>query len=264
MAEQTMIQVPDVPVGTIDPNSPIPLYHQIELHLRKLIQEGTIPPEATLPPKMALCEAFGVGRHTMRMALARLASDGVISRHAGRGTFVKPQSDRAKFFLDRSFTQQMADMGRQARTKVLEIDPSVISKTSPDVFADKVGVACLELVRLRFGDEEPIGLQHSTILTECCPDLAEQDFQQFGLYDILARAYKLSITEIQHTISAAIADEFQAEPLQIAPGAPLLVVNSTTFLDNQQRFEYTVSYYRADKYEYSTTHIYRSTIYRST
>lgn len=259
MADQTAIQLPEFPIAIIDPDSPIPLYHQIEMDLRQLIQSGQVPSDATLPPEMALCEAYGVGRHTIRMALSRLVTDGVISRRAGRGTFVNPQPDRTKFFLDRSFTQQMADMGRQARTKVLEMHSDVITETSPDIFADKIGDTCLELIRLRFGDEEPIGLQSSIILTDRCPDLAQQDFHQFGLYDILARAYNLTITEIQHTITAAIADDFQAESLQIAVGGPLLVVNTTTFLANQQLFEFTVSHYRADKYEYSTTHTYRQT-----
>ncbi|MEM7031711.1 MAG: GntR family transcriptional regulator [Chloroflexota bacterium] len=258
MTSQTMIQLPDLPIATLDPDSPVPLYHQIEMDLRKLIQNGNIPSEATLPPEMTLSEAYGVGRHTIRMALSRLVSDGVISRRAGRGTFVKPQPDRTKFFLDRSFTQQMADMGRLARTKVLAIQPGVITEASPHIFADKRGTSSLELIRLRFGDEEPIGIQSSTILTDRCPNLAQQDFQQFGLYDILARTYNLTITEIQHTITAAVADEFQAKSLQIAVGEPLLVVNTTTFVANQQRFEYTISHYRADQYEYSIKHTYQS------
>jgi GntR family transcriptional regulator len=146
-----------------------------------------------------------------------------------------------KFFLDRSFTQQMADMGRQAHTKILDIFPTVISEASPEIFAAKIGANCLQLDRLRFGDDEPIGIQFSTILTERCPGLEKQDFKHFGLYDILAREYKLTITRIQHTITAMVADAFQAEALQISVGEPLLVVTTTTFLDQNHRFEYTTS-----------------------
>jgi GntR family transcriptional regulator len=255
---EILMQLSNLPIASIDHDSPIPLYHQIEEDLRRLINNGKIPSEATLPPEMELCRAYGVGRHTMRMALSRLVAAGLISRRAGRGTFVKPQPDRMKFFLDRSFTQQMTDMGRQARTKILDIFPSVITESSPEVFADKVGAGCLQLNRLRFGDEEPIGIQYSTILTERCPGLELQDFDRFGLYDILAREYKLAITQIQHTITAAVADESQAELLHIEAGDPLLVVNTTTFLADHQLFEYTTSFYRADKYEYSTTHSYTS------
>jgi GntR family transcriptional regulator len=252
------IELSALPLVPVDPDSPVPLYHQIEQDLRRLISNGRIPPNTTLPPEIALSEAYKVGRHTMRMAMSRLAADGIISRRAGKGTIVRPQPDRTKFYLDRSFTQQMADMGRKAKTKVLEITRSTITESSPEVFADKKGTDCLQLNRLRFGDDEPIGIQYSTILLERCPGLENHNFSQFGLYDILSREYNLAITQITHTISAAAADEFQSRSLKIEKGDPLLVVNTTTFLENGYLFEYTTSYYRADRYEYSTTHTFEA------
>jgi GntR family transcriptional regulator len=248
-------QLVTLPLAELDPSSPVPLYYQIEEDLRRLIKDGRLPPQSTLPPEMALSDAYNVGRHTMRMALSRLAADGLITRRAGRGTIVKPQPDRTKFYLDRSFTQQMAEMGRMARTQILQVTKSTINASSPAVFADKLGADCLQLNRLRFGDDEPIGIQYSTLLLERCPGLERQDFEQFGLYDILSREYNLAISQIQHTISATAADDFQAQSLQIEAGDPLLVVNTTTYLGNGSLFEYTTSVYRADRYEYSTTHM---------
>lgn len=84
----------------------------------------------------------------------------------------------------------------------------------PRFSADKVGFECLILNRLRFGDDEPIDIQHSILLTECCPGLEKQDFVRFGLYDILAHVYRLTISHIQHTICATVADESQVELLK--------------------------------------------------
>jgi GntR family transcriptional regulator len=89
-----------------------------------------------------------------------------------------------------------------------------------------------------------------------CPDLDQYDFEQASLYDVLARQYNLVISKIHYTVSAVAADQFQADLLQISEGEPLLRVNTTTFLDTGQLIEDTTSYYRADKYEYSTTHTY--------
>ena len=254
MPSEIHIQLADLAVATLDPDSHVPLYHQIEDDLRQLITSGHLPVNAVLPPEMALSQAYCVGRHTIRMALSRLAADGLISRRAGHGTTVNPQPNRTKFYLDRSFTQQMADMGRQARAIVLEICLCHISEASPEIFANKVGLECLKLDRLRFGDDEPIGIQHSILLTERCPGLGRQDFARFGLYDILAHVYKLTISHIQHTICATIANEAQADLLEIEIGSPLLEVDTEAFLDKQYCFESTTSFYRADRYEYSTTH----------
>jgi len=256
MTEEIVDSGVNLPIAPVDPDSPIPLYYQIEEDLRRLIRTGQIPPQNPMPPELELCRAYGVGRHTIRMALARLVADNLIARRAGRGTFIKPQADRMKFYLDRSFTQQMADMGREAHSEILEIETGNIDAASPEVLRKKIGASCLRLVRLRFGDDEPIGIQSSIILTELCPGLEKQDFNHHGLYDILAREYSLAISKIHHTISAATAGEFQAKLLQIAPGDPLLVVKTVALLDHQQIIEQTTSFYRADKYEYSTTHTY--------
>ena len=51
----------------------------------------------------------GVSVRAMAMAICLVAAD-LISRRAGLGTIVQPPPDRAKFYLDRSFTRQMADL----------------------------------------------------------------------------------------------------------------------------------------------------------
>lgn len=245
-----------LPISTVNPDSPIPLYYQVENDLRRLINSGNLPAGATLPSELELCRLYGVGRHTMRMALSRLVADDLITRRAGKGTTVLPQLDRMKFYLDRSFTRQMAETGREVYSKVLEVTPATIGPNSPAVFKEKLGAPCLKLVRLRFGDNEPVAIQSTTVLTESCPDLVHRDFNRESLYETLARDCRMIIVEIQHTISAAIAGKLQAELLQISEGDPLLVVSTAAYLENKQIVEDTVSYYRADKYEYRTAHIY--------
>lgn len=256
MDSEPTVEVSKRIMTPVDPDSPVPLYHQIENDLRRLISSGKIPPGATMPPELELCQVYRVGRHTMRMALSRLAADDLISRRAGKGTVVKPQTGRMKFFLDRSFTRQMIEMGREPRSVVLEAVFSEIEERYPEVFRDKIGMNCLRLVRLRFGDNEPIGIQATIILTELCPGLEQYDFNQESLYDVLARDYHLIITKIHHIVSATTADELQADLLQVDEGEPLLVVNTAAYLDNDQVVEHTQSHYRADKYEYHTTNVY--------
>ncbi len=242
-----------LPIFPADPGSPIPLYHQVETSLRGMVQSGLIAPGDTLPPELELSRAYGVSRHTMRMALSRLVDENLIARKAGRGTIVSQPADRMKFYLDRSFTHQMADMGRTSRSRVLEASTGVITAESPAALRTRLGAPYFHLVRLRLGGEEPIGLQSALVVTELCPGLETYDFNRESLYDVLAREYKLVIAEIGHTASAVAADAEQARLLGVTPGAPLLVVTTTTYLNDGQIIEYTTSYYRADRYEYSTT-----------
>lgn len=257
MTQSTLIAIQDLPLTPVDTHSPVPLYHQIHQDLKRLILSGILPAGALMPAEMEFCRAYGVGRQTMRMAIAGLVDEHLVERFAGRGTFVKGAQERMKFYLDRSFTQQMLDMGYQPSSQVLSISTSAVDASCPEPLRDKRGAGCLKLVRLRLGDGEPVSLQSTVILAEECPGLAEHDFSRESLYDVLAKSFKLPIAQIHHVVRAVAASDEQAALLQVSAGVPLLGVDTTAYLEDGRVIECTASHYRADKYEYSTTHIYR-------
>ncbi len=246
--------IQDLPISPADPDSPIPLYYQVEADLRELLkntESGDM-----LPPETELAEAYGVGRHTIRVALGRLVADNLISRRAGHGTVIKPVPDRRQFYLDRSFTRQMAEMGLKAHSTVLKHMTGQIQSNAPKPLQGKLGAPFFALHRLRFGNGEPIGLQYSTIITELCHGLEKHDFAENSLYAILSSHFQLEIVQITHTIAAVMADKKQADLLQVREGDALLVVKTSAYVANNELIEYTISYYRADKYEYNITHTY--------
>ncbi len=247
------LTVQSLPLTVVNTSSPVPLYYQVEADLRALLDSDHVAPGDLLPPENELAEAYHVGRHTIRTALGRLVDDRLIIRKAGHGTVVQSRKNLHQFSLDRSFTNQISEMGLHPHSVVLHIETRDILPTDPRLLAKKVGLRCLVLERLRFGDDEPIGLQHTYVILERCPDLGQTDFSNHSLYDVLMRQYHLVITEITHTVSAVIADKRQAELLQVGDGAPLLVVNTSAYLENHDLIECSQSYYRADKYEYTTT-----------
>jgi GntR family transcriptional regulator len=247
-----------LPFLKLDPNSPVPLYHQIEQDLRQMMAVGILAPGDALPPETDMAEQYGVGRHTMRMALSRLVAGGLLARRAGRGTVVRSQPDRRHFYLDRSFTRQMEEMGMQARSKVISTSADTLELNLPDPLGKHAGAACFKVERLRYGDETPIGLQTTTILTALCPDIEQFDFMTHSLYDVLSNHYHLIVTRITHTVGAVLAERDQAKLLDIHPRDPLLLVKTSAYLENDDLIEFTTSYYRADQYEYRTTHTYPS------
>ena len=241
-----------LPYSPIDPHSPIPLYHQVYLDLRQMIQRELILPGEMLPPEMDICKAYGVGRQTVRQAIARLVDEDLVERFAGRGTFVREQTNHIQFFLDRSFSQQMRELGRTPHSRLLSQRAGTVDLDVPALQAYQ-DHPCLTLERLRLGDSEPICHQTSTILSERCPGIKEQDFANQSLYEVLATRYQLAISRIDHVVRAVAADEYRAELLEVQEGTPLLFVGTTAYLDDGELIEYSASYYRADRYEYSTT-----------
>jgi len=242
-----------LPYSSVDPHSPVPLYHQIYLDLRQMIQRGVISLGDMLPPELDICQAYSVGRQTVRQAIARLVDEDLVERFAGRGTFVREQPNHIQFFLDRSFSQQMREMGRVPRSRLLSQQIGIVDMESVPTLHTYQGASCLTLERLRLGDAEPICHQTSTILRERCPGIEQHDFASQSLYEILATRYHLVINRIDHVVRAVAADGYRADLLEVQEGTPLLFVGTTTYLDDGELIEYSSSYYRADRYEYSTT-----------
>lgn len=245
-----------LPLARLDTSSPVPLYHQIETDLRHMMSSGVLAPGDALPPETDMAGQYGVGRHTMRMALSRLVAAGLLARRAGRGTVVRSQPDRRHFYLDRSFTRQMEEMGMQAHSKVISLASGTINPSAPDPLSGHADAAYFTLERLRYGDATPIGLQTTTILTALCPGIEAFDFSSHSLYDVLANHFHLIVTRITHTVGAVLAERDQAKLLDIHPRDPLLLVKTCAYLENDRLIEYTTTYYRADQYEYRTTHTY--------
>ena len=72
----------------LDHQSHVPLYQQIESHLRKSILSGTLPADTRLPASRQLARDLGVNRTTVENAYSALEADGLVFSRMGSGTYV--------------------------------------------------------------------------------------------------------------------------------------------------------------------------------
>lgn len=74
----------------LDHKSNIPLYQQIEDHLRKSILSGNLPADTRLPASRQLARDLGVNRTTVENAYSALEAEGLVFSKMGSGTYVLP------------------------------------------------------------------------------------------------------------------------------------------------------------------------------
>ncbi|GAC1583103.1 MAG: PLP-dependent aminotransferase family protein [Candidatus Velthaea sp.] len=72
----------------VDRASIVPIYRQIEEHLREQILTGALPEGTRLPPERALAGRLGVNRSTIVHAYRELVADGLIEQRVGSGSRV--------------------------------------------------------------------------------------------------------------------------------------------------------------------------------
>lgn len=235
----------------IDFQSHMPFYAQLLEFLRENIKQEVWRPGDQLPGEHTLCEQYEVSRTVVRQALGELEAEGLIVRHKGRGAFVaEPKIIESLAQKLTGFHQDMHERGHVPVTQVLTLDvipaPAKIARQleiPPDA-------PVVHLHRLRFVEGEPILLVTSYLPHTLCPGLEHVDFREQSLYAYLEQAYGMTIARGRRRIGAVAADAEQARLLQIAPGAPLLSLESVSYLEDGTPIEYYHALHRGDRSQF--------------
>src|SRR5690242_8366648 len=98
----------------IDPESPLPLYAQLESILAAEIAAGTLSPGGRLPNEEQLVERYGVSRTTVRQTIQNLIRRGLIEIRRGKGTFVLHPKITQELTELSGFAEDMQSLGRHA------------------------------------------------------------------------------------------------------------------------------------------------------
>ena len=72
----------------LDPASDVPLYRQLGLYLRRLMESGELHRGDRLPSSRELAAKLGLNRTTISAAYEVLESEGLIKGEIGRGSYV--------------------------------------------------------------------------------------------------------------------------------------------------------------------------------
>jgi GntR family transcriptional regulator len=231
----------------VDRTNPVPFYAQVEESIRESIEHGEWQVGQQIPGEMELCELYGVSRTVIRQALNELAYKGLIQKVKGKGTFVAASKISENLVQELTgFYQDMTDSGRNIETFVLE---QKLVPANPKVAAAlgiAQGVTVVKIDRLRYVEGEPMVLVVTYIPYAICPELISQDFSDKSLYAFL-ESRGLYIVSGNRTIEAVSANDYEANLLQIKPGAPLLLLNSISYIADGTPLEYYHALHRGDR-----------------
>jgi 2-aminoadipate transaminase len=77
-----------LPIAPLNPRDKTPLFRQLHAQMKGLIESGTLSKGSRLPATRELAGQIGLNRTTVSAAYALLESEGLITGHVGRGSFV--------------------------------------------------------------------------------------------------------------------------------------------------------------------------------
>ncbi len=234
---------------SLDLQSPVPLYVQIEEQLRKMIQLPEYKKGKKFPNEIDLAKKTGVSRSTMRQAINKLVYEGLLIRKKGVGTVVADTAFTSKARNWLSFSQEMKAMGLEVQNFELFIGWVKPTEELCHFFNLNEDSKILKLERLRGSVDGPF-VYFTSYFNPRIGMSGNEDFAR-PLYDILEKDYNTIAKLSKEEISAKSADKLLAEKLEVKTGEPILKRKRFVFDPGGRPIEWNVGYYRADSFVYT-------------
>lgn len=253
-----------------------PMYQQIAEDLRRRIALGSaldpatddpaaFKPGSQLPTELELCDSYSASRNTIRDAIKRLISQGLIETRPGQGTFVTRTIDPFVTVLSPNPETGVGGGGEEGATYLSVVDeqhrkarasaPKVEVMACPREIALRLRVKPGEQVisrhQRRFIDEIPWSLQTSfygwDLLTKGATRLLMAEDISDGTVKYLNEALGLEQVGYRDWVTARGPDSTEQAFFELAHDATVFELFRTAFDQSGQPIRVTVTVYPADR-----------------
>jgi DNA-binding GntR family transcriptional regulator len=225
-----------------------PAHAQIVERLTDAIASGDLAPGDRLPSERELAAQLGVSRMTLRQALSTLASRGLVRRAIGRrgGTWVaRPKLERDLGTFS-GLSEQLRRQGVRAGAVVLSARRRPASKVVAEALELAERAPVFEIERVRLADDEPFALERSNFSATRFAGLLERGLGG-SLYDLLEEGWGAAPVRAVERLEPVLATAAEARALDLAPGAPLMLVERTAYDAAGLPVEFARDRFRGDR-----------------
>ncbi|MFI5763257.1 GntR family transcriptional regulator [Streptomyces sp. NPDC051563] len=234
-------------------NRKLPLWYQVSQSLRASILGRTADASLRLPTEEQLAEHYGVSVLTMRQALKELETEGLISRHRRRGTFIEPGALRGAPVrllgsVDAIVAQQSGD-----RTTILGCERTAVSGELLEHFPDTAEVVTYRRLRHDSESGEPTNWAENAVRPELADAIGLADLERWPMTKVLRDIAKVDISRITDTVEARLADPLTAELLQVPLLSPILHYTGVTYDGSGRVVDVARIRYRGDRFSFTVT-----------
>jgi GntR family transcriptional regulator len=238
---------PDLSLG------PDPAYEQVRRFIADQIDRGELAPGSRLMSERTLAEHLGVSRVTIRRSLQELVATGLVTASRGRGWYVTPKRLGEPPNALLSFTDMVRAGGGVPRTELLTREEIGADERLAAALGAAPAARLLLLERLRYADTFPFAVTTSWLAASRFAALTDMTLPNGSLYEALKETFDVVPTRADFVVEARGASARIAELLGLAVGAPVLSVTQTTHDQHGEVFEFGITVYPADHYQFRAT-----------
>lgn len=202
---------------------------QLREDILELISDRGLKPGDQLPTEPEFSQHFEVARSTVREALKRLEQEGLVHAIQGHGRFLSAiGSLRVERPITKyeSITSMLQNLGYAVTNAVLSVEEAGATEEEALALNISAGDPVIHLIRLRYGNDEPMVYSVNTILREALPGpIAYRDWG--GAVTGALEAHGHQITSSAARISATNLPAEVEERYNLGGLGPWLLVSET-------------------------------------
>lgn len=231
-----------------------PLYQQIKGLILQGLQSGEWKPGEGIPSEMELAARYRVSQGTVRKAIDELASDNLLIRRQGKGTFVATHAEQQ---VQYRFLKLMPDLGDPksegpAQRKIVDCKRLRANADIARALAIRSGDAVLQVRRvLSFAGSptilEDLWLPGAPFKGLTAERLSEYDGPMYALFET---EFGVRMVKAEEKIKAVTPDSAQCKLLEIKANTPLLSVERVAYTYNDTPMELRRGFYVTNTHHY--------------
>jgi DNA-binding GntR family transcriptional regulator len=242
-----------------------PLYHQIAETIREQIESGQLKRGSQLPTEIELRDVHGASRNTIRDAIKRLTSQGLVETRQGQGTYVTQIIDPFVTLRSPDPENGVSSAGEESATYLSRVDeqhrkaqaspPKVEVMPCPRKIALRLRITPGDQVisrhQVRYIDEIPWLMQTSfypwQLLTDGANKLLMAEDIKEGTVKYLAETLDLEQIGYRDWVTARGPDNTEQAFFGLTHDAAVFEVFRTGFDQHQKAMRVTVTVYPVDR-----------------
>jgi DNA-binding GntR family transcriptional regulator len=226
----------------------LPQHSKVYEILRTHITEGVFKEGDLLPSENELCTVHKVTRPTVRKALDRLANEGYIVRHQGKGSIVKGLPKGVGIL---SLTGTTSAIGEEKLRTFIVVKPEIRNWSEAFTFSlnqVEIESGCIYMERLRLVNNKPVFFDFTMIPNINLPRFTSRNFENKSLFDILRKNYRIEVKGGEQKLLAITADEQLQKHFNVKPGHPVLQLNRKIETNRPGFYIYSQVFCNTDEY----------------
>ena len=205
-----------------------PLYEQVKDHVLGRIRSGEWGPGARVLSEHQLVRALSVSRMTANRAIRELVQAGVLSRVAGRGTFVADLRAAGHPLQIRSIAAEIRARGHSHRAAVISAErviPPVEVRARLALKARARHV--FHTVIVHYDRDTPLQLEDRYVSPAAAPGYLSVDFASVTAHEYLMEVAPLE--RVEHVVRAVLPGARVRRLLGLAAADAVLLIERTTW-----------------------------------